>query len=143
MHLIVNRIRIDMDEQMAELDLTDAQWKPMLFLSVGTARCGADMVQTLGCDSGAVTRMLDRLETKGFVRRQRNLDDRRVTDVVLTELGQEVANKIPYAVSGVLNQYFSVFSHEEMAIFKRLLLKVVNSEASEEFNRNNNGKGAV
>ncbi|MEO8754417.1 MAG: hypothetical protein ABI624_17240, partial [Casimicrobiaceae bacterium] len=50
------------DEEMTEHDLTGVQWGPLLMLQHGLGSTAADLAR-IGCvDTGAMTRMLDRLE---------------------------------------------------------------------------------
>ena len=68
-----------------------------------------------------MTRMLDRLEAKGLLRRQRSNNDRRVVNVALTTAGKTVAREIPPVISNVLNRQLQGFSQYEFEIIKDLL----------------------
>ena len=68
-----------------------------------------------------MTRMLDRLEIKGFVTRKRSSDDRRVVNISLTSLGKKIAKDIPPVISEVLNQQLRGFSEQEFNLIKNLL----------------------
>ena len=45
----------------------------------------SDLCKGISYDAGAMTRMLDRLETKGLIRRNRSAQDRRLMYLELTE----------------------------------------------------------
>jgi len=51
-----------------------------------------DLAEALGVVQSAVTPLVDRLEERGFVLRERSADDRRVWLVKLTEAGMEVVH---------------------------------------------------
>ena len=72
-----------------------------------------------------MTRMIDRLERKGFVRRVRSADDRRKVDLELTPEGRAVHPKLIAAVVKVLNRRLSGFSGDEVneleSYLKRML----------------------
>ncbi len=75
-------------------------------------------------DPGAMTRMLDRLEKKGLVRRLRRADDRRKVDLELTDEGKAVRPKLIAAVVKVLNHRLRGFSKEEIEQFSGFLRRM-------------------
>jgi DNA-binding MarR family transcriptional regulator len=80
-----------------------------------------------------MTRLLDRLETKGLVQRKRSETDRRVVNIALTAAGTQAAQAIPHALSAVQNRALAGFSAEEFATFKQLLRRVLaNSQRASE-----------
>jgi len=81
-------------------------------------------------DAGAMTRLLDRLEAKGLVRRVRSPDDRRVVNLELTPEGREAAKTIPEVLSTLQNQCLAGFTEDEWQTLKGLLRRVlVNAQA--------------
>jgi DNA-binding MarR family transcriptional regulator len=115
--------RIDL--QMQEHDLTAMQWKPLLMLKFGRADTAAEMARQNCSDTGAMTRMLDRLEGKGLLRRKRSAQDRRVVHLELTAEGRRVADRIPFGLSTVLNEHLAGFSADEFAQLKSLLQRMI------------------
>ncbi len=120
--------QLDMD--MQELDLTGMQWGPLWLIR----RCRADTVaacaREAGIDTGAMTRMLDRLEAKGLLERTRSVQDRRVVHVHLTERGRDVADRIPSCVVRVLNRQLRGFGHDEVRQLLDLLQRFVRNGAA-------------
>jgi DNA-binding MarR family transcriptional regulator len=115
----------ELDTRMEALGLTDAQWRPLLLLSQREAQTAAQLARQAACDSGALTRMLDRLEDKGFVRRVRSTDDRRVQNLELTPEGRRAAAVVPRVICEVLNAHLADLSHTEVDQLKGLLQRVV------------------
>ena len=113
------------DARMAEYSLTDAQWRPLFLLSQHPSSTTSHMARLVGCDAGATTRMVDRLEDKGLVRRMRSTDDRRVQQLELTESGRTLATIVPYVIADVLNLHLCDLSHAEIDQLRALLLRVV------------------
>lgn len=111
----------ELDRRMAELGLTDAQWKPLLLLQQGVCTTAADISRIACHDTGAVTRLLDRLESKGLVQRLRSAEDRRVVKLELTDEGTRVAAEVPRIISDLANQMLIGFSQDEFLQFKALL----------------------
>jgi DNA-binding MarR family transcriptional regulator len=98
-------------------------------------RCRASTVAELAretqSDPGAMTRLLDRLEAKGFCRRQRSTDDRRVVRIELTPEGEVAAHEVPIVLAQVLNEHLAGFSKPEWAQLKDMLRRMVaNGEAA-------------
>lgn len=120
------------DEKVADLGLTSMQWAPLLLLASGKATTAAELSRCNGVDTSTMTRMLDRLESKGLVTRERNSTDRRVFDIRLTEEGRRFSEKIPYLIAEGLNQHLKGFSREEFEALESLLRRFISNEKKNE-----------
>lgn len=103
----------NLEHRMQVLDLTGTQWIPLLHVAHGfdtVVSCAREMQ----VDAAAVTRMLDRLEAKGLVTRERSTEDRRVVRLGLTPQGAEVAGRIPEILADTLNRQLQGFTVEEV-----------------------------
>jgi DNA-binding MarR family transcriptional regulator len=130
MRRVMQSIAQQADERLVPHDLTHGQWMPLFLLLKGGAATVATLARDLNVDPGAATRMLDRLEKKGFVCRCRSTEDRRVVNVSLTDAGRQVAGEVPKVLSQVLNEHLAGFSHEEWQTLLLLLRRMlVNAEA--------------
>ena len=109
------------DQRMQPLGLTAMQWEPVLLLSMQRADTVAALARESGVDCGAMTRMLDRLESKELLRRQRSSSDRRVVHLELTEEGHAVSREIAPIVFEEVRQHLSDFSATEVATLTDLL----------------------
>ena len=116
-----------LDARMAEYSLTDAQWRPLLLLSRSGTDTATQVAQVIGCDAGATTRMLDRLEDKGLLRRVRSVNDRRVQQLELTDEGREAAQIVPYVIADVLNMHLADLSRAEVDTLHDLLLRIIST----------------
>jgi DNA-binding MarR family transcriptional regulator len=114
-----------LDARMEEYGLTDAQWRPLVKLSWSSSATATQLARWAGCDTGATTRMLDRLEDKGLIKRVRSIDDRRVQQIELTDDGRKAAAVVPYVIADVLNAHLSDLSHAEIEQLRDLLERVV------------------
>src|SRR5574343_1949071 len=83
------------DQRLCQHDLTHAQWAPMLRLRLHGPSSTRQRSKDLDVDAGALSRLLDRLEAKGLVLRERSSTDRRVVQVSLSEEGQRVTAELP------------------------------------------------
>jgi DNA-binding MarR family transcriptional regulator len=115
----------EIERRMEPYGLTNAQWMPLMKLHMGQAGAVAELARSCEMDAGAMTRLLDRLEAKGLVRRVRSPDDRRVVNLELTPEGREAAKTIPEVLSTLQNQCLAGFSEDEWQTFKGLLRRVL------------------
>ena len=106
---------------------TYPQWKPLHKLHKGQATTVAELARECQLDTGAMTRLLDRLEAKGLCRRVRSLADRRVVNIELTEEGHAAAQEVPHVLCRVLNQHLAGFSSEELAELKTYLYRILDN----------------
>jgi DNA-binding MarR family transcriptional regulator len=84
----------------------------------------------LGYDSGAMTRLLDRIEKKGLVRRVVNPEDRRSYLIELTEESAVLVPRARRLVQKVFGRLLQGFSDREAAALKSSLEKILENAAS-------------
>ncbi|MBE7420123.1 MAG: MarR family transcriptional regulator [Ideonella sp.] len=124
---LVAQMRREVDRRMAELDLTDAQWKPLWLLKTGRGDTANELARAMDVDAGAVTRMIDRLESKALLERVRSDADRRVVHLRLTPAGDAVAKKVPFVLAAVNNDFLRGFGEAEWKQLRRLLGRMVDN----------------
>ena len=130
MRRVLSSILQQADAELAVHDLTYVQWLPLYKLMLCGETTSASLARDLGIDPAAVTRALDRLESKDMLRRERSTADRRVVHLVLTDAGREIAAKVPQALASVLNAHLTGFSHDESRLLIDMLRRMVrNGEA--------------
>jgi DNA-binding MarR family transcriptional regulator len=105
--LVFGQLLRGVDQRMQPLGLTALQWEPVLLVSLGRANTVNALARESQVDCGAMTRMLDRLEEKQLLRRQRSDLDRRVVQLELTAKGAKVAQEILPLVTEELNTQLS------------------------------------
>jgi DNA-binding MarR family transcriptional regulator len=126
LRMLTQQVSREVEKRMAEHGLTDAQWKPLLFIRQGKGETAADLARSTCIDTGAVTRMLDRIEDKGLVQRVRSEQDRRIVKLELTEEGHRLADVVvPEVLSSVLNETLVGFTTAEYEQFKDLLQRAL------------------
>jgi len=115
--------------RMQPLELTAMQWEPLLLLALGRADTVAALARECRVDCGAMTRMLDRLEQKQLLQRQRNDSDRRVVNLCLSDKGRGLATQIPQLVRDELQRHLQDFSAQELQALNGLLTRMVDNGA--------------
>lgn len=71
-----------------------------------------------------VTRLLDRLEARGWVRRQRAEDDRRRVDCFLTDAGRELLARLDRPIETADRDAVAALTEREQRTLIRLLAKI-------------------
>ena len=92
---------------------------------MGQASTVAELARECHLDAGAMTRLLDRLESKGLCRRVRSQEDRRVVNIELSPEGRLAAQGIPDILSRVQNTHLAGFSREEFELLKHFLNRIL------------------
>lgn len=127
-HLIalINQLKDRLLERhLVDHEVTAAQFKIVLLISQERASSSADLVRLLSLDSGAMTRMLDRLEQKGLLTRERSIEDRRQVRLTLTESGKALGVRVPQIAADATNELTGCLSRSELDEFQRLLKKML------------------
>ena len=113
------------DQHMQPLELTGMQWEPVLMLWLKRADTVAGLARVSQMGFASMSRMLDRLEEKDLLRRERSADDRRVVHLHLTAKGKKIANKIwPIVVEG-MHVHLDGFKKEELVQFSGFLTRML------------------
>jgi DNA-binding MarR family transcriptional regulator len=108
-------------------EITATQWVVLMYLRDGLAINASDLCSQLRHDSGALTRVIDQLEARGLVQRERSRADRREVQLRLTDAGiQTVASLLPKVIDK-LNFALRDFSRAEASELNRLLTKLISS----------------
>jgi DNA-binding MarR family transcriptional regulator len=121
---LLNRVRTEMlaaldkaleaDQSLAALDISSAQFIIIATLALAdTPKSASDLCKGISYDAGAMTRMIDRLETKGLIRRNRCCDDRRMVYLELTEEGSRAYPRMREISMGVVNRFLRGFTQTE------------------------------
>lgn len=114
-----------MDRAVKPLGLTAPQIGIVLLLSHKRATTPFELSRAMSYDSGSMTRMLDRLEKKGFIARTRSETDRRVVKLELTPAGQDAASRLPALCTAVLDEQLRGFSPDEVGTLVNLLSRFI------------------
>lgn len=114
-----------LDAELEPFGLTGAQFAVVKNVADGVADTAADLCRTMHYDTGSMTRMLDRLEEKGVLRRERCTQDRRVVYLLLTENGNELLPKLRSAAVRVISRHLSGFSPAEVDTLKQYLDRMI------------------
>jgi len=126
---LLSQVKIEMmealDRELAPLDITAAQYVILVTLADGPTDSASGLCKGVSYDPGAMTRMIDRLERKGLVRRIRCPEDRRKINLELTPEGKAVYPRLIESAIAVLNRYLRGFSRDEIVQLETYLKRML------------------
>ena len=128
---LLSRVKLKMMEsleaELAPFGITAAQYVIIVNLANGVDSASG-LCRTVSYDPGAMTRMLDRLQKKGLVRRVPCSEDRRVMRLGLTEEGRAIYPQLTERSAAVLNNRLRGFTKEEVRQLEQLLTKMLTND---------------
>ena len=80
--------------RLSHIGLTYSQYLVMMVLWEADGITVKNIAQQLHLDSPTITPLLKRLESAGFVNRQRNASDERVVNIFLTDAGRNIQARV-------------------------------------------------
>src|SRR5580658_1985803 len=116
-----------LDGELEQFGLTGAQFAVLKNVADGTADTAADLCRTMHYDTGSMTRMLDRLEEKSVLRRERCTQDRRVVYLRITDSGNDLLPRLRAAAVHVLSRHLAGFSLAEVESLKHYLVRMIDN----------------
>ena len=121
------RTALELDLQLGQAlraaEVTPAQYNVLRILrnAGGAGVAGIDIAERLVRPDPDVTRLLDRLEARGFVTRARDTADRRVVLARITEAGHAVLEKHGAAIAALHAAQFGRLDREQFRTLVALL----------------------
>ena len=120
-HLMRDRI----ESVFASQGISFQQWVVLMHLRDGIATTIAGLCEALRHDSGAMTRLIDQLEERGFIERQRQSADRRVVDLALTPAGRKIVESLVPLTVDTLNSALAGFTKADVQQLQSLLRRII------------------
>lgn len=114
-----------LDAELARFGLNAMQYAVLKHLADGQARTAADLCRYMYYDTGSMTRILDRLEEKGLLRRERCQEDRRVVFLRVASAGRAQLPRLRAAGSRVLEDHLAGFDATEVESLRSYLGRMI------------------
>ena len=132
---MLSRVKVEMlaaldrelaaDKRLAPLEMSAAQYIIMANLAGPEPKSASDLCKGISYDAGAMTRMLDRLEAKGLIRRMRSVEDRRLMHLELTDEGRAAYPRMREMSMAVANRFLRGFTRAEARQLESLLARML------------------
>src|SRR5438067_12392110 len=121
---LISRVRVALlealDRALSPFNVTSAQ-----YVILSTLASGADSASQLGrgisYDAGAMTRMIDRLEQRGLLKRVRVAGDRRTMKLQLTDEGKAHYPEMLALAMEVINELLRGFTKDDARLREEFL----------------------
>jgi DNA-binding MarR family transcriptional regulator len=114
-----------LDAELAPFGVNAMQYAVLKHLAEGHARTAADLCRHMYYDTGSMTRILDRLEEKGLLRRERCHEDRRVVFLRVAAAGRAQLPRLRAAGSRVLEDHLAGFNAAEVQNLRSYLGRMI------------------
>ncbi|MGH8801777.1 MAG: MarR family winged helix-turn-helix transcriptional regulator [Casimicrobiaceae bacterium] len=114
-----------LDRELAPFGVSAAQCVILVRLTFGKHESASALCEGVSYDPGAMTRMLDRLEAKGLVRRVRTPNDRRRILIELTDEGRAIYPELIARAVSVQNRFLKGFTRDDVTRLEALLERML------------------
>lgn len=115
-------VRASCGSPWGDLNITLPQLKVLgLLLSQGHAVSGRELAGLLGVGPSAVTPLVDRLVDHGYVRREEDQHDRRVTRLLVTDAGVELLRRMMAGRREIMADLLRQLDADELSTVNRAL----------------------
>jgi DNA-binding MarR family transcriptional regulator len=123
------------ERRFEALSVSFTQWVVLMRLSSQQSHMSATQLsKEVGHDMGALTRVIDDLEHRGLVRRERSRRDRRAVEIAITAAGRRQAKSAKRVMVGLLNELVEPYTEAEIdtliGLLQRMLLHLQRAAAT-------------
>lgn len=115
------------DDYASDPSLKALTKRQFTVLSLTASQCGisqSDLARQLGIERSGMVQLVDQLETKGYLRRVSNPEDRRVYRLEVTKAGHERLNQHHHAVVAHEQRVLAGLNKKEQALLLSLLDRI-------------------
>lgn len=112
------------EQRFESLSISFTQWVVLVHLAQQEHISATQLSEHLGHDMGALTRVVDQLERRGFARRERSRRDRRAVEIAITPAGRRHAQSGKRVVVELLNRLVEPFTDHEIDTLVSLLQRL-------------------
>ena len=114
-----------LDGELQPFGMTGMQFAILKSLADGSVGTSADLCRLLHYDAGSMTRLVDRLEEKGLIRRERSRDDRRVVSLRVTGAGRTLLPRLWDSAASVTQRMLTGFTALEVDHLRNFLGRMI------------------
>jgi len=115
----------DLERRFVAYGVTASQFRLLAALARRDANTVRGLAAALRLDAGAVTRLADRLEAKGLVRREPDPTDGRSVRLLLSATGWELVPRLDAEASAHERDWFGSLSFAELRQYKASIAKLL------------------
>ena len=134
LHRIGDEISRYEERLFSKTHLTNAQYRMLISIGFLTKYKGSpirvtDLVSIHKNSLVSISLILDRMETKGLIKKSRDLQDRRAVRITITPEGRKILHDTAKPTTELIKNLFSIFTEEELENAVFLMNKLTNAPA--------------
>ena len=124
-NLLQTKLETSLDKALSLFDVSAAQYVIISALANGRAETAAQLCKEISYSPGAMTRMLNRLETKNLIYRTIQDDNLCAKKLSLTENAKQLYPKLKSAYVSVITDIFAPLGITELNTVESILREIV------------------
>ena len=124
-NLLQTKLETSLDKALSLFDVSAAQYVIISALANGRAETAAQLCKEISYSPGAMTRMLNRLETKNLIYRTIQDDNLCAKKLSLTENAKQLYPKLKSASVSVITDIFAPLGITELNTVESILREIV------------------
>lgn len=118
-------IKALLERRFASQEISFTQWIALKVIRDGAVSNPGELAREVNITTGATTRLIDTLEERGLLARDRSGDDRRVVGLKITDLGIYTIDAITPMVVAGWNELIADFTDDEAIQFSAMLSRLL------------------
>ena len=117
--------RNKLDQRLKPLGMSQAKWLVLLHLNMASHdMTQKELSERLGIEGPSLVRLLDRMETDGWVRRRASTEDRRAKTVHYTRKASGMIREIKRVAARLRRELLSDINEKELAIASSVMQRI-------------------
>lgn len=124
MRLVSNRVSGAFARSLSQHDISTAEWVALNKIEQTPDLTSSTLSASIGMTRGAVSKILDKLESKALIRRSASPDDSRVQFLSLTRNARRLLPVLAEVANSNDDQFFSALDKSERTALRMVLQKL-------------------
>ena len=120
-HDVARLLRVLYDRQMATIGLTRSQWWLLTYLFFKDGISQSELAILMDIEKAPLSRLLDRMEIKGWIIRKNESIDRRTKNIYLSESVKPLISSMRDKAAEYRNESLSILTDKEVNKLKDIL----------------------
>jgi DNA-binding MarR family transcriptional regulator len=125
--LVSNHVSRAFARELQEQGLSVTEWVALNQIEEGTTLTPAGLADAMGMTRGAISKVLDKLQSKGLTSRATSREDNRVQLLALTRQGKRALPELTTIADGNDEHFFGALDANERATLRKLLKKLADT----------------
>lgn len=116
-----------LEKRLSQDNITRTQWFALYYVNNYSHISQRQLADKLVIKEPTVVRLIDKMELKGWIKRQSGKDDKRIKTLVLTEIGSKLEAEMRIIVEEFKEDAISAISEKDLKVFKNVLDQMVSN----------------